>query len=85
MEAFELRKRRELNKKFNKQVAVQRRDEKRQKVKDEVNEVKRIRLSGKSSGEDLNNILEGNSQQKGKSNKRKAMVGCISVSFLRNF
>ena len=76
IDAFELRKKRELNKKFNKQVTVQKRDEKRQRFNDEVSEIKKHRIGGTgSSSEKLEQIIEkGNRFRTEKSNKRVAMV-----------
>lgn len=77
IEAFELRKNREQNKKFNKQVSQLKKQEKSQKQKQQINEVTELRKGTSSSAginreEKLNRILEDGGDA-GKSKKRKAM------------
>lgn len=73
MEAFEQRKNRELNKKFNKQVSVQRKDERNQKMKEQFSAVKRLRTGGDADKEDkLSAILDSKSGPQ-KSKKRLNM------------
>lgn len=76
MEAFELRKQREMNKKFNKQVSILKKEEKAQKVKAEINETtnQRKEKSFSSPAASLDRLQEndGDSARK-KSSKRIAM------------
>lgn len=81
-----MRKKRELNKKFNKQVTVQKRDEKRQRFNEEVSEIKKHRLgSAAGSSEKLEQIIEkGNRFRPEKSSKRVAMVSHL-YSFISEY
>lgn len=75
MEAFELRKQREMNKKFNKQVSILKKEEKAQKVKAEINETTKQRKGKSSPAPSLDRLQDGDdsgSIQK-KSSKRVAM------------
>jgi hypothetical protein len=82
IEAFELRKNREQNRKFNKQVSEIRKQEKTQDRKAHNDEVSKIRKTGDKDEKEgrLNKILEG---AKGgpaqKSRKREGMVRTVSL------
>jgi len=63
--AFEQRKNRDVNKKFNKQVAALRKEEKLKSTKDEIKDVKRLRKGGGSETIDheLEKVLERNNKK----------------------
>lgn len=65
--AFEQRKNRDVNKKFNKQVAALRKEEKLKSTKDEIKDVKRLRKGGDNNSEaidqELEKVLERNSKK----------------------
>ncbi len=75
IEAFELRKNREQNKKFNKQVSDLKKQEKSKTKKTEIKEISKLRKSSASGDEKeqrLESILKG--EPGGKSKKRLNMV-----------
>jgi len=80
MEAFEQRKQRETNKKFNKQVQLLKKEEKSQQTKTNINNVTNLRKdqSGqKREREDsINKLVDGNDEDNHriKSQKRMKMV-----------
>jgi hypothetical protein len=64
--AFEMRKNRDVNKKFNKQVANLRKEEKLKGTKDEINDVKRLRKggdNGEAIDKELEKVLERNNKK----------------------
>jgi rRNA-processing protein EBP2 len=70
MEAFDQRKNREMNKKFNKQLQTQKKESKQSKEKEEISSFKKFRMG---SGEDSEKLEEALNNSVGKSGKRKAM------------
>ena len=81
IDAFEKRKQREVSRKYDKQVADMRKQEKSKKVKSEISEVAGLRAGGKGSSDDpqakrqkLNDVIEG-----GRSKKRMNMVSFLVV------
>lgn len=64
--AFEQRKNRDVNKKFNKQVAALRKEEKLKSTKDEIKDVKRLRKGDGNSeaiDKELEKVLERNNKK----------------------
>ena len=70
MTAFEQRKNRDMNKKFNKQVAALRKEEKLRSTKNEIKDVKNLRGGGGSNVEavdkELEKVLERNKKRMGR-------------------
>lgn len=81
IEAFEMRKTREYNRKFSKQVSALKTQAKSEDRKSQLKEVSRISRQNSSSGEKdaaFNKIFSGD----GKSKKRQAMVSVIVIYFV---
>jgi hypothetical protein len=81
IDAFEKRKQREVNRKYDKQVAALRKEETSARVKNEINEVTKIRKNSsddqQSKRQKLNEVLnDGQDKSQGR-NKRAVMVSCV--------
>ena len=84
MSAFDLRKNRETNRKFNKQVADLKKQEKNQQTKHQIKEVGKL-AKGKGGADSVEKFLNNkdNKEQPQKGPKRLAMVStAISMIFI---